>query len=71
MNIDDIFLRGLHKLSLAQLVTLADDQNILMNSVSHKDLVYLIQELTSRISELDKSDETALDPALHGVEFNG
>lgn len=52
MNIDDIFARGLHKLTKDQLLQLANSQHVLLNEVGTKDLVYLVQELAARIDDL-------------------
>ena len=73
MNIDDIFTRGLHKLDLKQLITLADSQNILLTEVSQRDLVYLVQELAARL-DVYREAESALKRITkeeHGSEFNG
>lgn len=52
MNIEDVFRRGLHKLSNEQLMTLANSQDVLLNDVTNHDLVYLVQEMASRIEDL-------------------
>lgn len=52
MNIDDVFRRGLHHLTNEQLMTLANSQDVLLNDVNNADLVYLIQEMASRIEDL-------------------
>lgn len=68
MNIDDIFARGLHKLSKDQLLQLANSQTVLLNEVSTKDLVYLIQELVSRFEDLADHRASQMTQAS---EFNG
>lgn len=52
MNIEDVFRRGLHKLTNEQLMTLANSQEVLLNDVTNHDLVYLVQEMASRIEDL-------------------
>lgn len=52
MNIEDIFKNGLHKLTNEQLLVLANSQHVLLNDVGTADLVYLVQELASRIDDL-------------------
>lgn len=77
MNIDDIFIRGLHKLSNEQLLKLANNQNILLNEVSQRNMVYLVQELVSRFEDLadyrasQLMGREVLTGTLHGTEYNG
>lgn len=52
MNVEDIFKNGLHKLTNEQLLVLANSQQVLLNDVGTADLVYLVQELASRIDDL-------------------
>ena len=53
MNIEDIFTDGLHRLSHGRLIELADSQEFLLSSsVSSHDLVYLVQELAFRLSDV-------------------
>lgn len=67
MNVDDIFKKGLHNLTNEQLLVLANSQDVLLRTVDKKDLVYIIQELTSRIEDL--ADHRASE--LAAIEFNG
>lgn len=69
MNIDDIFTKGLHKLTNDQLITLANSQSILLNDVSQRDLVYLIQELVSRFEDLAEHRASQMRTE-HGTEYN-
>ena len=48
---NDIFTRGLHRLSAKQLIELADSQELLLSEVERQDLVYLVQELAFRLSD--------------------
>lgn len=70
MNIQDIFTRGLHKLSNDQLLKLADNQHVLLNEVRNNDLVYLVQELVSRFEDL-ADHRAAILRTEHGTEYNG
>ena len=76
MNMEDVFNRGLHRLSAHQLIELADSQQFLLSEVSTRDLVYLVQELSFRLS--DTLEEQAGKYMLEGstekpaaVEYNG
>lgn len=75
MVISDLFTRGLHRLDLNQLLKLADSQPVLLNELSNRELVYLVQELASRIEDirdqLTPADEVADEIAIHGSEYNG
>ena len=70
MQIKDIFERGLHHLSAKELIQLADSQQFLLSEVETRDLVYLAQELSFRLS--DVLDGITSEPKeFHGEEFNG
>ncbi len=77
MNIDDIFARGLHQLTHEQLIQLSNSQHVLLNDVSVTNLVYLIQELLSRVEDLADHrasqimGRTVANETLHGTEYNG
>lgn len=68
MNFDDIFERGLHKLTNDQLITLANSQQVLLNEATTRELVYLIQELVSRFEDLADHRASQMTQAS---EFNG
>lgn len=70
MNIDDIFTKGLHKLSKDQLIQLANSQTVLLDKVSNRDLVYLIQELVARFEDLADYRVRQMRTE-HGTEYNG
>lgn len=70
MNIDDIFTQGLHKLTKDQLIQLANSQTVLLNDISTRDLVYLIQELVSRFEDLADHRANQIRTE-HGTEYNG
>lgn len=76
MDMNDIFTRGLHRLSAHQLIELADSQQFLLSEVNTRDLVYLVQELAFRLS--DTLEDQAGKHMLEGTsakitteEFNG
>ncbi len=71
MNIEDIFTNGLHKLNHAQLIALANSQTVLLNDVSQRDLVYLIQELVARFEDLAEHRAQLLTTDSSAKEFNG
>lgn len=72
MNMEDVFNRGLHRLSAHQLIELADSQQFLLSEVSTRDLVYLVQELAFRLSEmLETSADTPTETTLAAHEYNG
>jgi len=72
MNMEDVFNRGLHRLSAHQLIELADSQQFLLSEVSTRDLVYLVQELAFRLSEmLETSADTPTETTLATHEYNG
>lgn len=81
MNMEDVFNRGLHRLSAHQLIELADSQQFLLSEVSTRDLVYLVQELAFRLSDtlegmassvmLETSADVPTETTLATHEYNG
>lgn len=51
-DVNTLFESGLHKLPTDKLLMLADMQDTLLKKVETANLVYLIQELASRLEEL-------------------
>lgn len=69
---NDIFTRGLHRLSAKQLIELADSQELLLSEVERQDLVYLVQELAFRLSDvLEEHTTTKNHPHMLQSEYNG
>ena len=69
---NDIFTRGLHRLSAKQLIELADSQELLLSEVERQDLVYLVQELAFRLSDvLEEHTATNNHPHMLQSEYNG
>lgn len=57
IDINSLFSTGLHKLDVKKLILLSEQQGLLLRKVDTENLVYLIQELASRLSDMQEATE--------------
>lgn len=58
IDINTLFATGLHKLDAKRLILLSEQQDLLLHKVDTENLVYLIQELASRLSDMQEAAAT-------------
>lgn len=63
IDINALFATGLHKLDAKKLILLSEQQDLLLHKVDTENLVYLIQELASRLSDMQEATEADKEQA--------